>query len=259
MLTKEVTKNQVIKWGSDNESGDSVKSLNLQTKLDLLMIEDARKNCLYVPVLKLTKTDIRLLNPKVPIDPYSSIEDVSSSDPEDDVPLSELAEQQRANRYNMQSRPEKRMQHSRKPLQAHRNDINYRDFLKSDSDADSPKRTLKRKYRVPSGPSRSQIDASVYPKNHLPRKHFHHKDPSKTVPKPKLKQIEDETESPEPETNEEPDNEADIKLDPIDVKPSTPAPTIKPGNFQTKEHGLRKFKKQNTLNAQYVVYTKQRL
>ena len=139
---------------NDNSDNDDTNdntdfSLDLQAKLHALHVKDAKRNRLYISVPKLTATDIKLLNPKVPIDPYSSLEEVVSTDPEDNLPLSQLLDKEETNRYDMRTRNIKRTRHSTKPLRTNRSSLNYSEQMKSDSDSGSPKRAPRKKISSP--------------------------------------------------------------------------------------------------------------
>ena len=135
-------------------------------KVEQMFVKAAQKNKCYVPLEKLQEDLMLAFQPsKCPpsIDPYSSLEDVGSTDHDSDVAkLSPTRnEEQTVNtktgtsNYCMHERKLKRTRHSDKPMCETRKTINYTDLLDSGSDKECPKKKERKVKPVPLEPSSS--------------------------------------------------------------------------------------------------------
>ena len=160
----------------------------------------------------------------------------------------------------MQSRVKKRKHYSDKPLRENRKDMNYAGLANAEDEDSSPK-CQKRKHKVPSEPSKECIAAQqeivsndkpkgkpAAPKLGV-RRHFTTKDPSKSKPTHRRKNVLDtdkRCESPSAliENDGDENSENDTKPNP-NVNSDPKDNSVKCGSFKTTDHNLKKHKEEH--------------
>ena len=179
---------------SFSDTRDSIDSDYLESSTDVqenllkLWTEDAKNRKYTVPMNNLTKGEIYDLQPHSDIDPYSSLEEVNSSENETEVPSIEpLNKHQLKNpsdtesdgnipRYSMRERRVRRIHLTDRPQRRSSNNVNY---YKMDLGLESlsPKRKPKIK-PVPSEPSLAHMAAQGSKTGRIGGRKFFRMDPS---------------------------------------------------------------------------------